>query len=159
MKKDNKIIVIIISVIAALALIMILFFGTHYLFENPTGIVFSPDMKTFTVVSGGDYTSGELADHFRSMKKQELSYMKISEKIYCAEGDNTYSLLINMMGEKGYEYIGRDDISVNIRHFYKDGKMISVRVEYDINARWCLWNLGNAQNYDLDKEGYKNLAD
>lgn len=157
MKKDNKIIVIIISVIASAALLMILFFGTHYLFENPTGIVFSPDMKTFTVVSGGDYTQGEIADYFRSMKKQEFSYMKITDKIYCAEGDNTYALLVEMMSEKGYEYIGSDEISVNIRYFYKDGKMISVRVEHDINAKWCLWNLGNAQKYDLDKEGYKKM--
>ena len=54
MQKDSKIILIITSLIAAVAVCILLFLGIHYLFGNPAGWVFEADMKTFTVVTGGD---------------------------------------------------------------------------------------------------------
>ena len=44
-----------------------------------------------------------------------------------------------------------------MRCYYKDGAARWVRVEYDINQVWCLWNIGNTFRYDLAKDGYKNM--
>jgi hypothetical protein len=30
-------------------------------------------------------------------------------------------------------------------------------VEFDINGVWSIWNIGNLFDYDLAKDGYKNM--
>ena len=158
MQKDSKIIVAITSVIAAAALCVLLFLGIHYLFGNPAGWIFKADMKTFTVVTGGDYTPQEIADHLRDMRNQDLTYKRISDRVYCAVGgEDVYANLDAMMTEKGFEFIGCDGNLQNMRCYYKDGKACWVRVEFDINGVWSLWNIGNLFDYDLAKEGYKNM--
>lgn len=157
MTKDNKIITGIIVVIASLAVCALVAFGIHYLFGNPLDIVFAPDMKTFTVVSGDDYTTGEIAAKFREMKAEKVPYKRITKKLYCAEAENVYDNLTKLMESMGYEYIGCDGTLINMRSFYKDGKALWVRVEFDLNGVWSLWNLSDEYEYDLAKAGYKNM--
>ena len=158
MQKDNKIILIITSAIAAVAIGVLLFLGIHYLFGNPAGWIFKADMKTFTVVTGGDYSAQQIADYMRGMRASDRTYMRISNKVYCAVGgDQAYENLDNMMAEGGYEFIGCDGNLQNMRCYYKDGRACWIRVEFDINGVWCLWNIGNFFDYDLAKEGYKNM--
>ena len=157
MTKDNKIITAIIAVIASAAVCLLLFFGVHYLFGNPAKVVFAPDMKTFTVVGGADYTTGEIADYLRNMKSEKKSYKRITDKLYCAEAENVYENLNTLMQSLGYKYIGCDGTLINMRCFYRDGKALWVRVEYDLNAVWCLWNFSDEFEYDLAKAGYKTM--
>ncbi|MBQ7542356.1 MAG: hypothetical protein IJT44_08730 [Clostridia bacterium] len=158
MQKDNKIIVIITSTIATVAVIVLLFLGIHYLFGNPAGWIFKADMKTFTIVTGGDYTAQQIADYMRGMRDNDLAYMRISNRVYCAVGgEETYDNLDKMMEERGYKYIGCDGNLQNMRCYYKDGKACWIRVEFDINCVWSLWNIGNFFDYDLAKDGYKNM--
>ena len=88
MQKDSKIIIIIISVIAAVAIVLLSFLGIHYLFGNPAGWILSADMRTFTVVTGGDYSEDQIADYIRTMRKADLEYAKISDRLYCAAAEN-----------------------------------------------------------------------
>lgn len=157
MKKDSKIIVGVTAAIAFVAIMFVLIFGAHYLFENPARVVLSPDMKAFTVVSGGDYSPGQIADYVRQMRKTDEGYLRISERLYCSENVDGFSRLDRLMASLGYEYIGSESTSVNLRCYYKDGKARWVRVEYDLNNVWTLWNLGNEFEYDLAKEGYKAM--
>ncbi len=157
MQKDSKIIVIITSVIAAAAVCVLLFLGVHYLFGNPAGWIVSADMKTFTVVAGGDYSAAEIADYMREMRSSAQDYLRISDRLYCAVGDETYAALDGMMLSQGWEYIGHDGNMQTMRCYYQNGKACWVRVEYDINQVWCLWNIGNQFEYDLKKDGYKNM--
>ena len=158
MQKDSKIIVIITSAIAAIAVCVLLFLGIHYLFGNPAGWIFKADMKSFTVVSGGDYSAQEIADHLRDMREQELTYKRISDKVFCAVGgEEVYDELDKMMAGQGFKFIGCDGNLQNMRCYYKDGKACWVRVEFDINGVWSLWNIGNLFDYDLAKDGYKNM--
>lgn len=157
MTKDNKIITAIVAIIASAAVCLLIFFGIHYLFGNPAKIVLSPDMKTFTVVTGSDYTPGEIADYLRAMKSENASYKRINNKLYCAEAKNVYDNLNELMQSMGYEYIGCDGTLINMRCFYKDGKALWVRLEYDLNDVWSLWNLSDEFDYDLAKAGYKTM--
>lgn len=157
MKKDNKIILYIVVAVAAVAVCFMIIFGTHYLFGNPMKIVFSPDMKPFTVVAGKDYSAGEIAGYLRDMKEDDLPYKRIDDTLYCSRAENGLENLQKMMTEQGYEYIGCDGTLVNMRCFYKDGKARWVRIEYDMNEVWCLWNICSEFEYDLAKDGYKNM--
>lgn len=157
MKKDSKIIIGVTVSIAALAILFVMIFGAHYLFENPARIVVSPDMKAFTVCSGGDYTTGQIADYIRRMRKTDEGYLRISEKLYCSENADGFTRLDKLMASLGYEYIGSESTSINLRCYYKNGKARWVRIEYDLNNVWTLWNLGDEFEYDLAKEGYKTM--
>ena len=157
MKKDSKIIVIVTSVIAAVAVCVLTFLAVHYLFGNPAGWIIAADMKTFTVVTGGDYSASDIADYMRIMRNKNESYLRINDRLYCAKGDETYSTVDEMMASDGWEYIGHDGNMYTMRCYYKDGKACWIRVEYDINQVWCLWNIGNTFKYDLAKDGYKNM--
>jgi hypothetical protein len=158
MQKDSKIILIITSVIAAVAISILLFLGIHYLFGNPAGWVFEADMKTFTVVTGGDYSAKQIAGYMRRMRESGDTYLYISDKVYCAVGgDEVYSHLDSMMQQQGFEFIGCDGNIRDMRCYYKDGKACWVRVEFDINGVWSIWNVGNFFDYDLARDGYKNM--
>ena len=158
MQKDSKIIVIITSVIATIAVVLLLFLGIHYLFGNPAGWIFKADMKTFTVVTGGDYTTQQIADYMRGMREGGLDYMRISDKVWCAVGGKeVYGNLDKMMTGQGFQFIGCDGNLQNMRCYYKDGKACWVRVEFDINGVWSIWNIGNFFDYDLARDGYKNM--
>ena len=157
MQKDSKIIISIISAFAAVALVLLGFLGIHYLFGNPAGWILSADMRTFTVVTGGDYSQNQIADYMRSMRKSDEVYAQISEKLYCAEAENGYDNLDKMMAEKGWKFIGTDGNLITMRCYYKDGKAVWVRVEFDINGVWSLWNFGSQFDYDLETDGYKTM--
>ena len=157
MRKDNKIILYIVVAVAAVAVCFMIIFGTHYLLGNPMKTVFAPDMKTFTVVTGEDYSTWEIAEYLRAMKEDNLPYMRITDSLYCTTAENGYENLQKMMAEQGYEYIGCDGTLINMRCFYKDGKARWVRVEYDMNEVWSLWNICSEFEYDLAKDGYKNM--
>ena len=157
MQRDSKIIVSIISAIAAVAIVVLIFFGVHYLFGNPAGWIFSVDMRTFTVVTGGDYSQNQIADYMRGMRKAEQDYVQISEKLYCAVAEDGYAHLDAMMAEKGWQFIGTDGNLITMRCYYKDGKAVWVRVEFDINGVWSLWNFGSPFDYDLKTDGYKTM--
>lgn len=157
MTKDNKIIVAIVAVIASVALCLLIAFGVHYLFGNPAKIVLPPDMKTFTVVTGADYTTGEIAGYMRSMRSEKVPYKRITNKLYCATADGVFDNLNELMTSMGYEYIGCDGTLINMRCFYRDGAALWVRVEYDLNGVWSLWNLSDEFEYDLARDGYKTM--
>ena len=65
MQRDSKIIISVISAIAAVAIVLLSFLAIHYLFGNPAGWILSTDMRTFTVVTGGDYSQNQIADYMR----------------------------------------------------------------------------------------------
>ena len=52
---------------------------------------------------------------------------------------------------------GTDGNLVTMRCYYKDGKAVWARVEFDINGVWCLWNFGNQFDYNLETDGYKTM--
>ena len=157
MQKDSKIIISIVSAIAAVAIVLLSFMSVHYLFGNPAGWIFAADMRTFTVVTGGDYSQNQIADYMRAMRKSGQSYTQISEKLYCADAGNGYENLDTMMAEQGWEFIGTDGNLVTMRCYYKDGKAVWVRIEFDINGVWSLWNFGNQFDYNLETDGYKTM--
>ena len=157
MQKDSKIIISIISAIAAVAIVLLTFMAIHYLFGNPAGWIFSTDMRTFTVVTGGDYSQNQIADYMRWMRKSGKTYMQISDKLYCAVAENGYDNLDQMMADDGWQFIGTDGNLYTMRCYYKDGKAVWARVEFDINGVWCLWNFGNQFDYDLETDGYKTM--
>ena len=157
MQKDSKIIISIVSAIAAVAIVLLSFLAIHYLFGNPAGWILAADMRTFTVVTGGDYSQNQIADYMRAMRKSEQDYTQITEKLYCASSENGYENLDAMMAEKGWKFIGTDGNLVTMRCYYKDGKAVWVRVEFDINGVWSLWNFGNQFDYNLETDGYKTM--
>ena len=114
-------------------------------------------MKTFTVVTGGDYSAQQIADYMRRMRDNDLTYMRVTDKVYCAVGSDVYTHLDGMMQEQGFEFIGCDGSVQSMRCYYKDGKALWVRIEYDINRVWCLWNFGSAFDYNLETDGYKTM--
>ena len=131
--------------------------GIHYLFGNPAGWIFSTDMRTFTVVTGGDYSKEEIADYIRTMRQEGKPYEKISNKLYCAAAENGFENLDKMMAENGWEFIGTDGNLITMRCYYKDKKAVWVRIEFDINSVWQLWNFGDEFSYDLQSNGYKTM--
>ena len=158
MQKDSKIILIVTSVIATVAIGVLLFLGIHYLFGNPAGWIFEADMKTFTVVTGGDYSAKQIANYMRQMREDDRTYLRVTDKVYCAVGgDDVYAHLDSMMQEQGFPFIGCDGNLQNMRCYYKDGKACWVRVEFDINGVWSIWNIGSFFDYDLARDGYKNM--
>ena len=148
MQKDSKIILIVTSVIATVAIGVLLFLGIHYLFGNPAGWIFEADMKTFTVVTGGDYSAKQIANYMRQMREDDRTYLRVTDKVYCAVGgDDVYAHLDSSC----------DGNLQNMRCYYKDGKACWVRVEFDINGVWSIWNIGSFFDYDLARDGYKNM--
>ncbi len=158
MEKDSKILVIITSALATVAVGMLLFLGIHYLFGNPAGWVFEADMKTFTVVTGGDFSAQQMASYMRQMRDSDQAYLHVTDKVYCAVGgEDVYTNLDGMMQGQGFQFIGCDGSLQNMRCYYKDGKACWVRVEFDINGVWSIWNIGNLFDYDLARDGYKTM--
>lgn len=157
MKKDSKIIIAIISVIVVAALVLLGFLSIHYLFGNPRGWILAADMRTFTVVTGGDYSKEQIADDIREMRKADQEYARISDRLYCAAAENGYENLDRMMAEGGWQFIGTEDNLITMRCYYKDGKAVWVHIEFDINNVWSLWNFGNVFDYDLEANGYKTM--
>ncbi|MCR5484108.1 MAG: hypothetical protein K6F09_00810 [Clostridiales bacterium] len=155
--RENKILRIIVIAISSVAVFFGIMFGIHYVFDNPFHIALPGDMKAFTVVSGGDMSPSHLASNIRGMEHQKMPYMQISDRAYCAMAENTYDILNEMMSDNGYTYIGYDGKAKNIRWFYKDGYARSVRVEFDTNEIWSVWNLSKLMKYDLKTEGYKTM--
>ena len=115
MQKDSKIIISIVSAIAAVAIVLLSFMGIHYLFGNPAGWIFATDMRTFTVVAGGDYSQNQIADYMRAMHKSGQAYTQISDRLYCAAAENGYENIDAMMAEKGWQFIGTDGNLVTMR--------------------------------------------
>ena len=62
-----------------------------------------------------------------------------------------------MMAENGWEFIGTDGNLITMRCYYKDKKAVWVRIEFDINSVWQLWNFGDEFSYDLQSNGYKTM--
>ena len=157
MQKDSKIIISIVSAIAAVAIVLLSFMGIHYLFGNPAGWIFATDMRTFTVVAGGDYSQNQIADYMRAMHKSGQAYTQISDRLYCAAAENGYENIDAMMAEKGWQFIGTDGNLVTMRCYYKDGKAVWARIEFDINGVWSLWNFGTQFDYNVETDGYKTM--
>jgi len=159
--RGNRVVIIIVTALTALAICFVTFFGVHYFFHNPFEIALPADMKTFTVVNGGDVTAQDAAKKFRSMKRSNAKYTQLTESAYCAVGKNTHDELEKMMKDRGYIYIGCDGKAVNMRCFYikrADGGFIKwVRVEVDMNEVWAVWNLSALEPYNLEANGYKTM--
>lgn len=157
MINTNKILTVIIIAVISIAAIFAAVFGLHYVLGNPLKLVLPTDMRAFTVVNGGDYTSREFASFIRGMKRQDMEYMQISDNCYCAKGENSRDNIDALMKKNGYQYIGCNGSNKNLRCYYKDGTARWVRVEFDVHSVWSVWNFSDAEKYDLKKQGYKTL--